>query len=272
MAVLETPWFMKTKTSDLGRVNKVFDERFQASVAQIEFKKRKSMMKLEEEMKNIKVEMRQIRTDVDFTSDLDEHGKQLTEELVRAKASIKKRGKKRGLNYGNNNGCINIPPELQQERERYLALIGRSRRRQMTMDELREMCYKCVGKETTEDTNAYIKQARLVLLPRKERVKDKKKRKDISRVSSRFGEFLGNSSEKDRLPKLNLESNKSNDYDFRELSAGGRVTLRSKSASSSARARKAKEEPSMSRVKSLTTMCNAEIETPREPFMTSVSV
>lgn len=174
MAVLETPWFMKTKTSDLGRVNKLFDERFLASVAQLEIKKRKTLSKLDEQIKNIKVEFKQIRTDVNFSTDLDEYGKTLEEEaaVIKSETHGARKGNGQFVEQSTSNS---IPLSLEMERQRYLRLIGRSRKRQMTMIELREMCHRCVRKEETDEASSYLKQARLILFPKPKRVKHKTK-------------------------------------------------------------------------------------------------
>lgn len=84
MAVLETPWFMKTKTSDIGRVNSVFEDRFQKAVTLIDIKQRKSLTKIDDEIKDIRKEFRRIRTEVDFSTDLDEHGKPLYPDGLRS--------------------------------------------------------------------------------------------------------------------------------------------------------------------------------------------
>lgn len=87
MAVLETPWFMKTKTSDLRKVNQVFEERLQKQKTVIELKQRKSLMKIEEEIKSLRMDFRRIRTEVDFSTDLDEHGKKVGPEASRSKST-----------------------------------------------------------------------------------------------------------------------------------------------------------------------------------------
>lgn len=192
MAVLETPWFMKTKTSDLGRVNKLFDERFLSSVAELEIKKRKTLSKLDEQIKNIKVEFKQIRTDVNFSTDLDEYGKTVDgEAAVRVPDTHgARKGKGQFVEQSNS-----LSLSLEMERKRYRRLIGRSRKRQMTMVELREMCHRCVSKEKSDEASSYWKQARLVLFPKLKRVKHKSKhveRSESNGLSINTNETLSN--------------------------------------------------------------------------------
>jgi hypothetical protein len=226
MAVLETPWFMKTKTSDLGRINKVFDERFQASVSLIDFKKRKSMLKIDDEIKNIKVEFRHIRTDVDFSTDLDEHGEKIKESEVKQKSMVQHLGKRKGFQFGH--GSHSVPPGLEMERQRYLHLIGRNRKREMTMVELWDMCHNCVNKENTDETSKYIQRARLVLFPKQKRVK--KDKKNEKRGDSQLKDVNENRHNEKGSPVVER-------LDLGSILVADRTLIRSKSASSSGRAR-----------------------------------
>lgn len=266
MAVLETPWFMKTKTSDLGRINKVFDERYQANVAQIETKQRKSMIKLEEEIKNIKVEFRHIRSEVDFSTDIDDHGNKLDAEKAKRKSIPHNVRKRKGAHFGK--GSNGIPPGLEKERQRYLQIIGRNRRKEMTMVELREMCHNCVKKESSDEASRYINQARLVLFPKPKRAKkDKKKeRKQDNRYSKYTTENASEGKESpDELPIVTPK-----DIDIDDISVADRSAIRSKSASSSGRAKEGSKPP-FSRVKSLHIVNSSDLQTSLG-IMTSVSV
>ncbi|KAL4233360.1 hypothetical protein ACF0H5_008042 [Mactra antiquata] len=220
MAVLETPWFMKTKTSDLGRINKVFDERFQASIALIQLKQRKTIMKLNDEIKTIKSEFKHIRSEVDFSKDLDEHGKLLDEKAIKAKESGRDgrlRGRKHGLSL---NTARVIPPELELERQRYMRLRQRDRRREMTMIELRDMCHRCVNGDRGDEANKYIQRAKSVLFPK---IKQPKRLKsveininddvedvdddvEIDKVDNEENERDNKNSLPRRVPKINIES------------------------------------------------------------------
>ncbi|WAR08614.1 hypothetical protein MAR_018572 [Mya arenaria] len=138
MAVLETPWFMKTKTSDLGRVNQVFEDRFQKSVTLINNKQRKSLMKIDEEIKDLHRDFRRIRTDVDFATDLDEHGKPVNPDALRSKSTgdippIKGRG------------------EIDEAKLRTRSAVNRSRKFAM-------MAKKNRSKLTTEQISELLRQ------------------------------------------------------------------------------------------------------------------
>lgn len=87
MAALETPWFLKSKTSDIGRMNQVFEDRLQRSMTEIQLKRRKAIQKIENQIEAIIQEYKNIRSDVDFTTDLDEHGKKVDPEACRSKST-----------------------------------------------------------------------------------------------------------------------------------------------------------------------------------------
>ena len=87
MAVLETPWFMKTKTSDLRKVNQVFEERLQRQVTILEIKQRRSLLKIDDQINIIRRDMRRIRSEVDFSTDLDEFGRKVDPDATRSKST-----------------------------------------------------------------------------------------------------------------------------------------------------------------------------------------
>ena len=70
-AVFETPWFLQTATTEIGRVNKIVDDRLQRSITELEFKQRKSIEKIDRQIDVVKKELKDIHINVDFASDLE---------------------------------------------------------------------------------------------------------------------------------------------------------------------------------------------------------
>lgn len=87
MAVLETPWFMKTKTSDLRKFNQVFEERLQKQVTILEIKQKRSLLKIDEQINILRRDLRRIRSEVNFATDLDEHGNKVDPDATRSKST-----------------------------------------------------------------------------------------------------------------------------------------------------------------------------------------
>lgn len=44
--VFETPWFLQSATTEVGRVNKIVEDRLQRSITEINFKQKKSVEKI----------------------------------------------------------------------------------------------------------------------------------------------------------------------------------------------------------------------------------
>lgn len=72
--VFETPWFLQSATTEVGRVNKIVEDRLQRSITEINFKQKKSVEKIERQIDVVKKELKDIRINVDYSSDLDIHG------------------------------------------------------------------------------------------------------------------------------------------------------------------------------------------------------
>lgn len=269
MAVLETPWFMKTKTSDLGRINKVFDERFQASIALIQIKQRRTLMKLDDEIKTIKNEFKHIRSEVDFSKDLDEHGKPLDEKTCKDKASGQDYRLRHGKHFQGLNGTRSVPPELEMEHQRYLKIRQRDKRRQMTMLELRDMCYKCVNEETGDEANKYIQRAKLVLFPKQRKPSNTRlvKDEDASHFS-KYGNvpFSKDSKHSSKLPVPRIDTNFGKDTPESVPLASDRVPIRPSSAGSVASIK-----PALPRYKTMNIVGSSDMPSALG-LMTSVSV
>lgn len=100
--VFETPWFLQTATTEVGRVNKIVEDRLQRSITELDFKKRKSVAKIERQIDVVKKELKDIRINVDFSSDLHINGLKAsdgihTKEQRRSNSTSKlerKKGKK----------------------------------------------------------------------------------------------------------------------------------------------------------------------------------
>ena len=83
----ETPYFMKSKTTGVGRSNQSVEDRLQRTITEIEVKQRKSILKIEQQMLKVREEYKLLLTDVDFSTDLDEHGQQIDPEACRSKST-----------------------------------------------------------------------------------------------------------------------------------------------------------------------------------------
>ena len=92
--VFETPWFLQTKTSEVGRVNKIVEDRLQRSITELNLKQRKSVEKIEHQIDVVKKELKDIRINIDFSSDL-KAGEDLLSKEQRSN-SLSKIDKKKG--------------------------------------------------------------------------------------------------------------------------------------------------------------------------------
>ena len=69
--MFETPWFLQTATTEVGRVNKIVEDRLQRCITELEFKQRRSVEKLDRQIDVVKKELKNIHINVDFASDLE---------------------------------------------------------------------------------------------------------------------------------------------------------------------------------------------------------
>ncbi|KAH3738004.1 hypothetical protein DPMN_044607 [Dreissena polymorpha] len=201
MAVLETPWFMKTKTSDLGRVNQVFEERYQRSLTLIEMKKRKSLVKIDQEMNELRRDFRRIRTEVDFSTDLDENGKPINTDELRSKSTG-------DLPVTNGSCAIDIEKLRTRSalsRSRRFANLARANRRKAAKPPIIELLKERYSQEN--EIERLQMQLRDKVKPKRATKIKRKKRRDPGKVTETNiltnGDDIANDFRIPRLPLLN---------------------------------------------------------------------
>ena len=100
--VFETPWFLQSKTTEVGRVNKIVEDRLQRSITELNFKQRKSVEKIDRQIDVVKRELKDIRINIDFSSDLGTNGVKDGEGMLSKEQrsnSLSKLDKKKGKKH-----------------------------------------------------------------------------------------------------------------------------------------------------------------------------
>ena len=80
--MFETPWFLQSKTTEVGRVNKLVEDRLQRSITELNMKQRKSVEKIDRQIDVVKKELKDIRINIDFSSDLDINGMRVGDGML----------------------------------------------------------------------------------------------------------------------------------------------------------------------------------------------